>query len=65
MQRPRLVKMVQAGAIITETGTVIPTRIDTICLHGDGPDALAIAHATRDALAKAAITLAQCDGAML
>ena len=46
----RMVDMVRAGAIITERGKHIPARIDTICLHGDTPDAVAIAKSTRQAL---------------
>ncbi|KZZ21028.1 hypothetical protein A3753_07340, partial [Sulfitobacter sp. HI0082] len=39
----RMVEMVKAGAIITESGKHIPTRIDTICLHGDTAEAVQIA----------------------
>lgn len=47
---PRIARMVAEGAIITETGKRIPTRIDTICLHGDGPTAVPMAQAVRDSL---------------
>jgi len=46
----RMVEMVRARAIITQSGKRIPTRIDTICLHGDTADALDIATRTRGAL---------------
>ncbi|MEO0831278.1 MAG: 5-oxoprolinase subunit PxpA [Pseudomonadota bacterium] len=59
----RMVEMVRAGAIITETGKHIPTRIDTICLHGDTPEALDIAKATRGAFEDAGILLGQFEGA--
>ncbi len=52
---PRIVKMVQDGAIHAENGKSIPARIDTICVHGDGPEALAIARSVRDALEAAGI----------
>ena len=52
---PRIVKMVQDGAIHAESGKHIPARIDTICVHGDGPEALAIARSLRDALEAAGI----------
>lgn len=58
----RMVDMVQAGAIITQSGKHIPTRIDTICLHGDTAEAVDIAAATRDALSKAGISIAQFTG---
>ena len=58
----RMVEMVQAGAIITESGKRIETRIDTICLHGDTPEAVEIAASVRRELEAAGITLAQFDG---
>ncbi|MBY6136708.1 LamB/YcsF family protein [Nocardioides marinus] len=59
----RMVDMVREGAIITADGTRIPTRIDTICLHGDTPTALAIAQAVRSALLESGVSLAQFKGA--
>ena len=47
----RVVEMVAEGAIISETGKRIPTRIDTICLHGDTPTALELSRNVRAALA--------------
>jgi UPF0271 protein len=58
----RMVTMVQAGAIITESGKHIPTRIDTICMHGDTPEAVEIAGATRAALEAAGISVARFEG---
>jgi UPF0271 protein len=58
----RMVDMVQAQAIITESGTHIPTPIDTICLHGDGPTAVQMAHAVRDSLTSANIEVTQFKG---
>ncbi|WP_322894364.1 MULTISPECIES: 5-oxoprolinase subunit PxpA [unclassified Yoonia] len=55
---PRILAMLQADAIITETGKHIPCKIDTICLHGDTPGAVAIARGLRDHLTQAGITLA-------
>ena len=51
----RMVEMVRAGAIIAESGKRIPTRIDTICLHGDTPEAVGIARAVRAALEGAGV----------
>lgn len=59
----RMVAMVQAGAIITESGRHIPTRIDTICLHGDTPTAVDIARAVRGALEREGIALRRFPGA--
>ncbi len=58
----RMVDMIRAGAIITESGKHIPTRIDTICLHGDTPESVEIARATRSALETAGFGLAQFAG---
>lgn len=61
----RIVEMVQAGAIIAESGKHIPTRIDTICLHGDTPEAIGIAAITRAALEAAGISLTRFEGAAI
>ncbi len=53
----RVASMVAAGAIFSHDGTRIPARIDTVCLHGDGAGALAIATATRAALEAAGFTI--------
>ena len=53
----RMVDMVKAGAIITQSGAQIPAAVDTICLHGDGKTALLIAQAVRAALEASGVTL--------
>ena len=58
----RIVKMLEAGAIITESGKHIPTRIDTICLHGDSPSAVAMAAAVRSSLERNGIGIVQFVG---
>ena len=58
----RMVDMVRAGAIITESGKHIPTMIDTICLHGDTREAVQIAASVRASLEAAGVTLATFDG---
>lgn len=54
----RMVEMVRVGAIIAESGRRIPSKIDTICLHGDTAQAVAIARAVRSALEGAGVTVA-------
>jgi len=61
----RMVEMVREGAIITQTGKRIPTRIDTICLHGDTPTAVKIATDVRAALERDGVMLRQFDGAAI
>ncbi len=58
----RMVEMVKAGAIITESGQHIPAAVDTICLHGDGKTALEIARSVRDALTGAGVALKRFAG---
>ena len=58
----RMVEMVKAGAIITESGKHIPAAIDTICLHGDTPTAVQIAQSVRAALEAAGITVQTFEG---
>ena len=58
----RMVAMVRAGAIITESGKQIPAAVDTICLHGDGKTALDIARHVRRALEAAGVTLETFTG---
>jgi 5-oxoprolinase (ATP-hydrolysing) subunit A len=58
----RMVEMVQAGAIITESGKRIETQIDTICLHGDTAEAVEIAASVRRSLEAAGVTLSKFDG---
>jgi len=55
----RITAMVKAGAIITESGKHIPSRIDTICVHGDNAEAVALARAVRDDLTQNGITVTQ------
>ncbi len=47
---PRILDMLNAGAIIAESGKHIPCQIDTICLHGDTPAAVEMARGIRDHL---------------
>jgi len=59
----RMLDMVRAGAIITESGAHISTRIDTICLHGDTPTAVQIARSVRGILEENGVRIAPFAGA--
>lgn len=50
--------MVEEGALITPSGRRIPVAIDTVCVHGDDPHAVAIARSVRSGLEEAGWTLA-------
>ncbi|PWK62344.1 LamB/YcsF family protein [Roseicyclus mahoneyensis] len=58
----RILAMLEAGAIITETGKHLPSRIDTICLHGDTAEAVTLARDLRVALEGAGVRLAVFEG---
>lgn len=57
----RILAMLEAGAILTAKGNRLPSRIDTICVHGDTPDAVTIARALRHGLAAAGVTIRPFD----
>lgn len=44
-------RMIEAGGIVTREGSVLPTPFHSICVHGDGAEALSTARALRAALA--------------
>jgi len=54
----RVLAMVREQAITTVTGKRIPARIDTICVHGDGATAIAMARRVRAALETDGIAIA-------
>ncbi len=46
----RVVRMVRAGAIETISGTMLPTPVDSVCVHSDTPTAVRIAASVRQKL---------------
>ena len=55
----RILTMLREDAIVAESGKRIPAKIDTICLHGDTPEAVTMARALREKLSAAGVSLAQ------
>jgi UPF0271 protein len=53
----RTLRMVREGVVVAVTGEVVPLNAQTLCLHGDGPHALAFARAIHAALLDAGITI--------
>lgn len=53
----RAVRLAQAGEIIAVDGNIVRTGARSLCIHGDTPDAVAIARAVRDALASAGVEI--------
>jgi UPF0271 protein len=53
----RVCAMIRAGGILSDSGILFPTPIDTICLHGDTAGAVDIAKAVRHSLTAAGIQI--------
>lgn len=59
----RVVQAVTCGTIASVTGAPVRVGADTLCVHGDGPHALAFARRVRDALERAGVLVAPVGGA--
>lgn len=53
----RVRQMLATQALVTIDGELLPTPIDSICVHGDTPQAVALAQALRQALEKDGVAL--------
>lgn len=54
----RVVRMVEDGEVISLNGKRVPVRVDTICVHGDNPAAVAMAAEIRQTLHASGIDIA-------
>ena len=45
----RVLRMLREGSLLSTTGQEVPIRADTVCVHGDGPAAIAFVQALRSA----------------
>jgi 5-oxoprolinase (ATP-hydrolysing) subunit A len=54
----RVIRMIGENAIISQSGKKVPTRIDSVCVHGDTPGAVAMARRLRERLQASGIKLA-------
>ncbi|OOB92105.1 LamB/YcsF family protein [Rathayibacter sp. VKM Ac-2630] len=54
----RAVRMATEGTVVDRDGGILRVDVDSLCVHGDSPGALAMAVAVRDALARAGLALA-------
>jgi 5-oxoprolinase (ATP-hydrolysing) subunit A len=54
----RAVRLARFGEIVAADGSVITTEARSLCIHGDTPEAVAIARAVREALGNAGIAIA-------
>lgn len=48
----RALRMAREGTVLAADGTVVPLRVDTVCVHGDSPGAVTLARAIRHRLAE-------------
>lgn len=46
----RIIRMIKEGTVTSNTGKVIPITADSVCVHGDNPEAVAFAKAIREGL---------------
>ena len=53
----RVMQMLEEGALVCASGKRIPTRIDSVCVHGDTPGAVAMAMALREKIEGAGIKI--------
>ncbi len=51
----RAVRMAADGEVEAVDGTVVPVAVESVCVHGDTPGAVALARAVRTALAEAGL----------
>jgi UPF0271 protein len=54
----RTVRMATAGLVDADDGTVVPSRVESICMHGDTPGAVDLVRRVRQALLDAGVPLA-------
>jgi UPF0271 protein len=50
-------RMVEEQAIYSTSGKRVPCQVDSICVHGDGPTAVAVSKAVREGLETAGIKI--------
>jgi UPF0271 protein len=54
---PRVLGMIRDRSVIAVDGTPVPIDVETICLHGDTPGAVAFARRLREALTAAGVVI--------
>ena len=54
----RVLMMVTKGKVVTNTGKTIDIVADSVCVHGDNPEAIAFTRYIREGLTKAGVTVA-------
>lgn len=55
----QVIRLVRQGEVVAHDGAILKLEADTVCVHGDGPTAPAIARALKARLQEAGITVAR------
>lgn len=53
----QVVRMVKEGKVLSQQGIDVPIKADTVCIHGDGSEALMFARQIREVLAQSGILI--------
>jgi len=53
----RVLRMLEEGALTSINGVRVPVKPETVCVHGDGPEALRMAETLRNRLERAGVKL--------
>ena len=53
----RVLRMAQEKTVVANDGSIVPLQADSVCVHGDGPKALAFVQRLHDALPAAGVVL--------
>jgi UPF0271 protein len=53
----QVINMVVHRTITSRTGKTLPCKVDTLCVHGDEPTAIALARSVREGLERAGVKL--------
>jgi len=53
----RAMRMVETGTVLSIDGSVVRVRAESLCTHGDGPDAVAIVRAVRTRLEQGGVSV--------
>ncbi|KAF1683114.1 LamB/YcsF family protein [Veillonella sp. R32] len=61
----RILQMVNEGTVVANTGETIPIVADSICVHGDNPEAVAFTKALREGLVGAGLEVTNFGGGRL
>ncbi|MGC5775396.1 LamB/YcsF family protein [Paenibacillus pabuli] len=59
----QVLRMVKEGIVVSTKGTLVPIKAETICIHGDGAQALAFAQEIRSLLESEGVTLSAIGAA--